>query len=67
MMDGPDREFSNVEVLDASGLVLQCRIDGKTVGVPPLRMLPGTTIIKRTGHRGTLVLDCEMARELGLS
>jgi hypothetical protein len=67
MMDGADREFSNVEVLDASGLVLRCRIDGKTVGVPPLRMLPGTTIIRRKGARGTLVLDCEMALELGLA
>jgi hypothetical protein len=69
MMDGVDRsesEFFNVEVLDASGLLWRCRIDGKIVGVPPLRLLPGTTIVARTGHRGTLVLDREVAENLGL-
>jgi len=67
MMDGADRvQFHNVEVLDASGLVLRCRVDGHIVGVPPLRMLPGTTI-RRLGDRGTLVLERELARELGLA
>ena len=67
MMDGTERmTFPDVEVLDSSGLVLRCRLDGKIVGVPPLRLLPGTTIA-RAGDRGTLVLEREMARELGLT
>jgi len=67
MMNGADRiVFSDVDVIDASGLVLRCRIDGKIVGVPPLRLLPGTTIA-RTGDRGALVLESELARELGLA
>ena len=66
MMDGTERmTFPDVEVLDSSGLVLRCRLAGKIVGVPPLRLLPGTTIA-RTGDRGTLVLEAELARELGL-
>jgi len=67
MMDGTDRmEFSDVEVLGSSGLVMRCRVNGKLVGVPPLRLLPGTTIA-RAGDRGLLVLGREMARELGLT
>ena len=67
MMDGTERmTFPDVEVLDSSGLVLQCRLAGRIVGVPPLRLLPGTTIA-RAGDRGTLVLEREMARELGLT
>jgi hypothetical protein len=67
MMDGTDRiEFPDVEVLDSGGLVLKCRIDGKTVRVPPLRMLPGTTV-RRLGDRGMLVLERELAIELGLA
>jgi hypothetical protein len=66
-MNGADRvEFPNVEVLDASGLVLRCRIGDKIVGVPPLRLLPGTTI-GQTGDRGMLVLEREVARDLGLA
>jgi hypothetical protein len=66
MMDGTDRvEFPDVEVLDAGGLVLKCRIDGKIVHVPPLRMLPRTTI-RRSGDRGMLVLERTLAGELGL-
>jgi len=66
MMDGADRTvFPDVEVLDGGGLVLKCRIDGKIVHLPPLRMLPGTTI-RRTGDRGILVLEHTLAIELGL-
>jgi len=67
MMDGADRmQFPNVEVLDASGLVLRCRVDGRTVGIPPLRLLPGTTIA-RSGDIGMLVLERSLAIELGLA
>jgi hypothetical protein len=67
MIDGADRmEFPDVEVLDDSRLLLRCRVDGKIVGVPPLRLLRGTTIA-RAGDRGMLVLEREMARELGLT
>ncbi len=66
MMDGADRvEFPDVEVLDAGGLVLKCRIDGKIVYVPPLRMLQGRAI-RRSGDRGMLVLEQTLAVELGL-
>src|SRR5262245_8920302 len=66
MMDRADRiVFPEVEVLDTSGLVLRYRIDGKIVGIPRLRLLPGTTIA-RTGDHGKLVLGREMASELGL-
>jgi hypothetical protein len=67
MMNGADRvEFPDVEVLDAGGPVLKCRIDGRIVLVPPLRMLPGTTI-RRMDDRGMLVLERELAIELGLA
>jgi hypothetical protein len=66
MMDGADRiVIPDVEVLDAKGLVLRCRIDGKIVGVPLLRLLPGTTIAWG-GERGTLALERKLASELGL-
>ena len=66
MLDGADRiAFSDVELLGASVFVLRCRVDGKIVGVPPLRLLPGTTIA-RAGDLGTLVLERDMARHLGL-
>ena len=67
MMNGADRiEFSRRrKCLDTSGLVLRCRVGDKIVGVPPLRILPGTTI-SRTGDRGLLVLEREVAETLGL-
>jgi hypothetical protein len=66
MMDGADRiAFSEVELLGASVFVLRCRVDGKIVGVPPLRLLPGTTIA-RAGDFGTLVLERDLACRLGL-
>jgi Transposase, Mutator family len=39
---------------------------GRSLGIPPLRLLPGTTIA-RSGDHGMLVLEREMARELGLT
>ena len=68
MMNGADRiEFTDVEVVDGGNLVLKCRIGDKIVHVPALRMLPGTTIHPyRGGSRGTLVLERDLARELGL-
>jgi hypothetical protein len=67
MMNGADwMTFPDVEVLYGGALVLKCRIDGKIVHLPPLRMLPGTTI-RRTGDRGMLVLERTLAIELGLA
>jgi hypothetical protein len=67
-MNAADRiKFTDVEVVDGGALVLKCRIGGKIVHVPTLRMLPGTTIHRyRGGNRGTLVLERDLARELGL-
>ena len=66
-MDGSDRvTFEDVEVTrDGGGVILSCRVGKKMVGVPPRRMLSGTTIA-RTGDRGRLVLSREMALNLGL-
>jgi hypothetical protein len=67
MMDGTRRvEFNDVEVLDAGGLLLTCRVSDQIVLVPRLRALPGTTI-RRSGDRGRLVLEQDLARELGLA
>jgi hypothetical protein len=56
MIDGTKRiEIENVEVLDASGLLMRCRVGDKTVGVPPLRLLPGSQV-RWTGDRGRVVL-----------
>ena len=66
MMDGATRvEVTNVEVLDAGSLVMKCRVGEKILFVPPLRLLPGTTI-RRIGDNGKLVLEQDLARELGL-
>jgi len=59
-------EFSDVVVLIDTGLVLKCRVGETVVSVPPLRMLPGTTI-RRAGDRGTLMLPVDVAKELGLA
>jgi len=67
MMDGANRcEFPDVDVLDGGGLVLRCRIGDKIVWVPPLRLLPGTTI-RRAGDHGMMVLERALAIELGLT
>ena len=66
MMDGSRRvEFDNVEIVRDTGLVLMCRVGVQIVGVPPLRMLPGTTI-RAVGDRGRLVLPREVALNIGL-
>ena len=66
MVDGSRRvEFDDVEVIRDANLILMCRVGTKVVAVPPLRMLPGTTIA-RTGDRGRLVLSRELALNLGL-
>jgi len=39
-----DVEFGDVEVLDHDGLMLWCRIAGRVVAVPPLRVLSGTQV-----------------------
>jgi hypothetical protein len=44
---------------------MRCRIRDQIVGVPPLRLLPGTTI-RWSGDRGMLELEREMASALGL-
>ena len=54
MVDGSRRvEFDDVEVIRDANLILMCRVGTKVVAVPPLRMLPGTTIA-RMGDRGRL-------------
>jgi hypothetical protein len=58
-------EFEDVEVLAATDFVLRCRVEGKFVGVPALRVLPGTDVARR-GDRGHLVLPLELAEQLGL-
>jgi len=63
--DAPRVEFADVEVLAAADFVLRCRVEGKFVGVPALRMLPGTEIARR-GDRGHLVLPADLAEKLGL-
>ena len=53
MIDGSDRvEFGDVEVIGYRGLLLKCRVGKKSVRVPLLRMLPGTTVAL-VGDRGT--------------
>jgi hypothetical protein len=67
MIDGTKRiEIENVEVLDASGRLMRCRCGDRIVGVPPLRILPGTEV-RWTGDRGRLVLPLEVAVNLGLA
>jgi hypothetical protein len=58
-------EFADVEVLAATDFVLRCRVEGKFVGVPTLRVLPGTEVARR-GDRGHLVLPADLAEKLGL-
>ena len=66
MMDGSDRvTFENVVVIRRTDLVVTCHMGTRVVAVPPLRMLPGTTI-SGTGALGRLVLPREVALNLGL-
>jgi hypothetical protein len=67
MMNGADRmQFPHVEVVDADGWKLRCRVGDKVVGIPPRRLLPGTTV-GRAGDIGMLVLERTLAIELGLA
>ena len=67
MIDGSQRvEFRGVLVLDHAGLELRCDINGRIVGVPFLRMLPGSTV-RWAGDIGTLVLPRDVAQNLGLA
>ncbi len=66
MISGSDCvEFDNVEVVRHAALIVMCRVGEKVVAVPPLRMLPGTTVA-RMGDHGRLVLPREVALNLGL-
>ena len=66
MIEGSDRlEFDNVEVIGPAGIVLVCRVRSRIVGVPPRRMMPGTTVA-HMGDRGRLVLSRQAAVDLGL-
>src|SRR5262249_2196332 len=47
------RSPRNVEAIENTGLLLRCRVGGLVVGVPLLRILPGTTV-HRGGDRGVL-------------
>jgi hypothetical protein len=58
-------EFRGVEAPESDGLVLRCRVAGAVVGVPLLRMLPGTTLHRR-GDLGVLIIPAEVAANLGL-
>ena len=67
MIDGAQRvEFKDVEVVAATYFTLRCLVGGKFVGVPTLRMLPGTDIAQR-GDRGRLILPRDVAERLGLA
>jgi hypothetical protein len=66
MIDGAQRvEFKDVEVITATYFTLRCLVGGKFVGVPSLKMLPGTDIARR-GDRGRLILPRDVAERLGL-
>jgi hypothetical protein len=66
MIDGVQRvEFKDVEVVAATYFTLRCLVEGKFVGVPSLKMLPGTDIARR-GDRGRLILPRDVAERLGL-
>ena len=57
--------FRDVEVIRRTDLILMCRLGDRTVPVPPLRILEGTTV-RTEGDRGTLVLPRDLAVDLGL-
>jgi len=59
-------KFADVLVIVDTGLVLKCRVGEAVVSVPPLRMLPGTTV-RREGDCGTLILPTDVAQDLGLT
>jgi hypothetical protein len=57
--------FHDVQLLRASD-VNWCRINGRTVLVPPRHFQPGTTV-HRAGDRGCIVIPSWLARDLGLT
>jgi hypothetical protein len=66
MLDGTDRvTFEDVYVLAQNDAVILCGVDGKVVGIPPRRVLPGSEIAARRDH-GTLVLERAFAEVLNL-
>ena len=65
MTEGAPVTFNDVEVLGKSNLVLRCRIRDRIVGIPPLRLLPGSQIVA-VGDRGRVVLPEDVATRLGL-
>ena len=57
MVDGSQRvTFDDVEVVRSTDLMLMCRVGERLIGVPPRRMLSGSTIYL-TGGQGQLVLS----------
>ena len=55
----------DVEVVDKTDLRVICRVGDRTIKIPPLRILEGTTI-RSPGDRGVLILPRDVAEELGL-
>jgi len=64
MTDATCVEFQ-AEVLGSTAWLMRCRVGERIVGVPPLRLLPGTEV-RRPGDFGKIVLPFEVARSLGL-
>jgi hypothetical protein len=65
MMDGTMRVEFEAEVLGSTRSLMRLRVGERIVGVPPLRLLPGTEV-QRAGDLGKIVLPSEVARKLGL-
>jgi hypothetical protein len=57
--------LDSVEVIEHDDLALRCRVAGRIVAVPPLRISAGTTVAY-AGDRGWLVLPRDVAIQLGL-
>ena len=58
--------FPDVQVVKADNRIIMCRVGRKVVGIPPRRMLPGTTLGPQAGSTGVLVISHELALNLGL-
>lgn len=58
--------FDDVELVEANGMTLRCRVQGKLVIVGSLQALPGTTV-RRPGDRGRLMLAPWAVQSLGLT
>ena len=65
-MDPTALTFDNVRVIKRGDVTMLCEIGVRVVAVPPLRILPGTTV-SQTGDRGRLVLPPDVAHRLGLA